>query len=65
MGKTPPPTSVTKQYDGKVPVMQERWGMRIISSSPSLPGPLWPELVAPDKDLFNGLKRTELRTYAK
>ena len=42
----------TKQSDGEVPVMQELWGMRSTSSLPSLPGPLWPGVVAPDSDLF-------------
>ena len=42
----------TKQYDGKVPVMQELWGMRSTHSLPSLPGPLWPGVVAPDKVLL-------------
>ena len=50
-GKTPP-TSVLdmaqKKFDGKAPVMLELWGMRIISSLPSLPGPLWPVVVASD-----------------
>ena len=35
----------TKQSDGEVPVMQST------PSLPSLPGPLWPGLVAPDKVL--------------
>ena len=39
-----------KQSDGEVPVMLELWGMRI----PSLPGPLWPGVVAPDRALFMG-----------
>ncbi len=28
--------------------MVELWGMWSTSSLPSLPGPLWPEVVAPD-----------------
>ena len=37
-----------KKSDGEVPVMQELWGM------PSLPGPLWPRVVAPDRVLSMG-----------
>ena len=37
------PVYDTKQFDGKVPVMQEFWGMRSTSSLPSLPGLLGPE----------------------
>ena len=32
----------------------ERWGMRSIPSLPSLPGPLWPRFVAPDRVLSMG-----------
>ena len=39
----------TKQSDGEVPVMLEVWGMWSTPSLPSLPGPLWPEVVAPEK----------------
>ena len=41
----------TKQSDGEAPVMLELWGMRSTTSLPSLPGPLWSGVVAPDKDL--------------
>ena len=41
----------TKQFDGEVPVMLEFWGMRSTPSSLSLPGPLWPGVVAPDRIL--------------
>ena len=41
----------TKQSDGEVPVMLELWGMRSTPSLPSLPGPLWPGVVAPDRVL--------------
>ena len=34
-----------KQSDGEVPVMLEFGGMRSTSSLPSLPDPLWPEVV--------------------
>ena len=50
-GKTPPnecPGYDTKQSDGEVPVMLELWGMRSTPLLPSLPGPLWPGMVAPD-----------------
>ena len=36
-----------KQSDGEATVMMEVWGMRFTPSLPSLPGPLWPEVVAP------------------
>ena len=52
-GKTPPPNEcpgyVTKQSDGKVPLILELWGMRSTPLLPLLPGPLWPGVVAPDK----------------
>ena len=44
----------TKQSDGKVSVMLELWGMQSIPSLPSLPGPLWPGVVAPDRVLSTG-----------
>ena len=44
----------TKQSDGEVPVMLELWGMLSIPSLPSLPGPLWPGVVAPDRVLSMG-----------
>ena len=53
-GKTPPQWVSwldTKQSDGEVPVMLEFWGMRSIRSLPSLPGTLWPGVVAPDRVL--------------
>ena len=34
--------------------MLELWGMQSISSLPSLPGPLWPGVVAPDRVLSMG-----------
>ena len=55
---TPPPNECpgydTKQSDGEVPAMLELWGMRSTPSLPSLPGPLWPGMVAPDRALFMG-----------
>ena len=44
----------TKQSDGEVPVMLELWGMQSTHSLLSLPGPLWPRVVAPDKVLSMG-----------
>ena len=49
----------TKQSDGEVPVMQELWGMQSTLSLPSLPGPLWPRVVAPDKGPIYGLNRVK------
>ena len=46
----------TKQSDGEVPVMLELRGMWSTPLFPSLPGLLWPGVVAPDKAL-------ELTTY--
>ena len=57
-GEGPPPNECpgydTKQSDGEVPAMLELWGMRSTSSLPSLPGPLWPGVVAPDRALSMG-----------
>ena len=57
-GVRPPPTSVpgydTKQSDGEVPVMLEFWRIRSDPSLPSLPGPLWPRVVAHDRALSMG-----------
>ena len=53
-GKTPHndyPGYDTKQSDGEVPVMLELWGMKSTSSLLSLPGPLWPGVVSPDRIL--------------
>ena len=44
----------TKQSDGEVPAMLEPWGMRSTPSLPSLPGPLWPGVVASDRALSLG-----------
>ena len=57
MGKTPPnecPDYNTKQSDVEVPVMLELWGMQRTPLLPSLPGPLWPRVVAPDRVLSIG-----------
>ena len=48
----------TKQSDGEVPAMLELWGMQSTPSLPSLSGPLWPRVVAPDKGPVYGLNRT-------
>ena len=57
-GKTPPPNECpgydTKQSDGEVPAMLELWGMWSTPSLPSLPGPLWPGVLAPDRALSMG-----------
>ena len=39
----------TKQSDEEVLVMLELWRMRNTPSLPSLPCPLWPRVVAPDR----------------
>ena len=48
----------TKQSDGEVPAMLELWGMQSTLSLPSLPGPLRPGVVAPDKGPMYELNRT-------
>ena len=45
----PIPGYDTKQSDGEAPVMLELWGMWSTLSLPSFPGPLWSEVVAPDR----------------
>ena len=56
--RTPPPNECpgydTKQSDGEVPAVLEVWGMQSTPSLPSLPGPLWPGVVAPDRALSMG-----------
>ena len=54
---TPPHTTSvliydTKQSDGEVPVMLELWGMQSTPSLPSLPDPLWPRVVTPDRAVY-------------
>ena len=44
----------TKQSDSEVPVILELWGMRCTPLLPSLPGPIWPVVVAPDRVLSMG-----------
>ena len=41
----------TKQSDCEASVMLEPWGMRTTPSLPSLPGLLWPGVVAPERVL--------------
>ena len=56
-GKYSPPPHEYPGYDTKqseVPVMLELWRMRSTPSLPSFPGPLWPEVVAPDTVLSMG-----------
>ena len=68
----------TKQSDAEVPVILELGGMQSTTSLQSLPGPLWPGVVASDKGPIYGLNRTKpwfldftvffsfkLRIYAK
>ena len=40
--------------DGRIPIMLELWGMRSTLSLPSLPGSLWPGVVAADRVLSMG-----------
>ena len=51
----------TKQSDGEVTAVLELWGMRSTPSLPSLPGPLWPGVVVPDRVLSMG--QIELTAY--
>ena len=44
----------TKQSDNEVQVMLEHWGMRSTPSLPSLPDPLRPRVIAPDRVLSIG-----------
>ena len=44
----------TKQSDGKAPVMLELWVMQHSPWLPSLPGPLWPGVIALDRILSMG-----------
>ena len=49
----------TKQSDGEVQVMLELWAMQSTPSFPSLPGPVWPRMVAPGKGPTFGSNRTK------
>ena len=44
----------TKQSDGKAPEMLELWEIQSTPSLPLLKCPLWPGVVAPDRDLSMG-----------
>ena len=44
----------TKQSDGEVPAILELWGMQSTPLLPSLPGPPWPGMVAPNRALSIG-----------
>ena len=48
------PVYDTKQFDGKVSVMLELWEMQSNPTLASLPGPLWPRVVAPNRILTIG-----------
>ena len=43
-----------QQSDGEAPLILVLWGMRSTSSLHSIPGLLWPEMVAPDRALSMG-----------
>ena len=45
-----------KQSDGEASVVLELWGIQSAFSLPSLPGPLWPGMVVPDRILAMGQK---------
>ena len=55
-GKTPSMSLLDTTQDNLMMrlKMLELWRMRSNPSSPWLPGPLWPGLVAPDRALFMG-----------
>ena len=44
----------TKHSDGEAPVTLELWGMQNTPSMTSLPCPLWPRVVTPDRALSMG-----------
>ena len=52
-----------KQSDGEVQAVLELWGMRNTPSVTSLPSPLWPGVVTPDRALSMG--QIELTTYLR
>ena len=53
-----------KQSDGEVLLMPELWGMRSTSSLPSLPDPLRPGVIVPDRVLSMGQIEVNWMTYA-
>ena len=48
------PRYVIKQSDGEIPVMVKLWKMGNTPLLPSLPGPLWPGVRAPDRVISIG-----------
>ena len=44
----------TKQSNGEAQVMLKLWEMRTTHLLPSLPGPLWPGMLAPNRVLSMG-----------
>ena len=44
----------TKQSEAETPIMLELWGLWSTISLPSLPSPLWPGVVVPDRVLSLG-----------
>ena len=52
------PVYDTKKSDGEVPAKLELWGMQSTPSLLSLPGPLWPRVVATVKGPIFWLNRT-------
>ena len=62
-----PTPNVHPRYDTKldveVPVMLELWEMRSTPLLPSFPGALWPRVVAPNRVLSMGQKRTKMNYY--
>ena len=61
-----------KQSDGEIPVMLELWGMQSTLSLSLLSGPLWPEVIAPEKvlsmgqiELFDSQTECKQMSYAK
>ena len=73
-GALPPhecPGYITKQSDGEVPAL-ELWGMGSTPSLPSLPGPLWSRVIAPERvlsmdpiELFDIENECKQITYAE
>ena len=52
--------------DGEAPLILELWGMWSTPSVPSLPGPVWPEVIATDRVLSMGqLCVKKIFTYTK
>ena len=54
-----------RQSDDEAPIILKLWGMWSTPSFPSLPGRLWPWVVAPDKGPIYGSNRTKLCCYTK